>query len=221
MLLSVDTSTDMTGIALHDGKRVLCEIIWRNQARHTVELAPEVALMLRRNRLKAAELTALAVATGPGSYTGLRIGMSLAKGLALAHNLPLVGVPTLDIIARPQPSRQEPMLTVIQAGRKRLAGVWFQWKRGAWKRKGVEQTFSWQELLERFDESTYVCGELTNEQRDALESHETVILATPALCVRRPAVLADMAWEQVHSGRIKESGSVVLTYLGTLSGKPT
>ncbi len=217
MLLSVDTSTNMTGIALHDGKRVLCELVWRNQARHTVELAPEVALMLRRNQLKAVDLTVLAVATGPGSYTGLRIGMALAKGLALAHSLPLVGIPTLDIIARAQPSQRMPMLAVIQAGRRRLAGGWYQWQRGVWRRKDSEETFTLQEMLERFGEPTYVCGELTGEQRDALEEHEAVTLAPPALCVRRPAVLADMAWEKVRSGKLKEPASVVPTYLGVLS----
>ncbi|HEY69980.1 MAG TPA: tRNA (adenosine(37)-N6)-threonylcarbamoyltransferase complex dimerization subunit type 1 TsaB [Anaerolineae bacterium] len=220
MLLSVDTSTNTTGIALHDGKRVLCEIVWRNQARHTVELAPEVALMLRRNQLKAVDLTVLAVATGPGSYTGLRIGMALAKGLALAHSLPLVGIPTLDILAYAQPSLQMPMLAVIQAGRKRLAGGWYEWQRGAWRRKGSEATFTLQEMLERLEDPTYVCGELTAEQRDVLEEYKAVHLAPPALCVRRPAVLADMAWERVRSGKLKEPASVVPTYLGALSGKP-
>jgi tRNA threonylcarbamoyladenosine biosynthesis protein TsaB len=220
VLLSVDTSTNMTGIALHDGKRVLCEIIWRNQARHTVELAPEVALMLRRNQLKAVELTVLAVATGPGSYTGLRIGMALAKGLALAHSLPLVGIPTLDILAHAQPSQMTPMLAVIQAGRTRLAGGWYKWQRDVWRRKDAEETFTLQEMLERLDEPTYICGELTAVQRDALEEHEAVTLAPPALCVRRPAVLADMAWERVRSGKFREPASVVPTYLGALSGKP-
>jgi tRNA threonylcarbamoyladenosine biosynthesis protein TsaB len=220
VLLSVDTSTNMTGIALHDGKRVLCEIVWRNQARHTVELAPEVALMLRRNQLKAMDLTVLAVATGPGSYTGLRIGMALAKGLALAHSLPLVGIPTLDILARAQPSQRMPMLAIIQAGRKRLAGGRYKWQRGAWRREDSEETFTLQEMLERLEDPTYVCGELTAEQRDVLDEHEAVTLAPPAQCVRRPAVLADMAWEQVRSGKLKEPASVVPTYLGALSGKP-
>ena len=87
MLLAIDTATNSIGIALHDGNQLISEHHWISQRYHTVQLAPEIALMLRRSEKSASGLTALAVARGPGSYTGLRIGMALAKGLALAHNL--------------------------------------------------------------------------------------------------------------------------------------
>jgi tRNA threonylcarbamoyladenosine biosynthesis protein TsaB len=217
VLLALDTATGMSGIALHDGHRVLAETVWHSRAHHTVELAPHVALMLRRNSLGAEALTVLAVAAGPGSYTGLRIGMGLAKGIALAHKLPLIGIPTLDILARAQPSRRERMLALLQAGRNRFAGVIYKWQRGSWRVKGGGETFTWQELLEHCQEPLYICGELTAEQRAALMDEEHVILAPPALCVRRPSVLADMAWERMRAGDIDDAASVVPTYLGTLS----
>lgn len=216
MLLALDTATNMSGIALHDGQRVLAEYVWHSRAHHTVELAPEVALMLRRNNLNAAALTALAVAAGPGSYTGLRIGMALAKGLALTHKLPLVGIPTLDILARAQPSHKEPMLALLQAGRTRFAGVEYKWTRGSWRAKDEGGTFTWEELLERCLEPLYICGELTAAQREALGEEGNVTLASPALCIRRPSVLADMAWERIRAGKVDEAASVSPTYLGTL-----
>ncbi len=218
MLLALDTATNMSGIALHDGQRVLAEYVWHSVAHHTVELAPEIALVLRRNRREVEAFTGLAVAAGPGSYTGLRIGMALAKGLALAHKLPLVGIPTLDILARAQPSRREPMLALLQAGRKRFAGVGYKWSRGSWRVQDEGETFTWEELLERCQEPIYICGELTAEQRQVLEAEEDVTLAPPALCVRRPSVLADMAWERIRAGKLDEAGSLAPTYLGTLSG---
>ncbi len=221
MLLALDTSTSMSGLALHDGQRVLAEYVWRSRAHHTVELAPEIALMMHRNELKPEDLSALAVASGPGSYTGLRIGMALAKGLALTHKLPLVGVPTLDILAQAQPSRREPMLALLLAGRTRLAGVMYKWKRGSWRKTDEGETFTWEELLARLEEPLYICGELTVAQRKALEESQSVTLAPPALCVRRPSVLADMAWERVRKGKAGEAGSVVPTYLGTLSPAKT
>jgi tRNA threonylcarbamoyladenosine biosynthesis protein TsaB len=217
VLLALDTATNMSGIALHDGQRVLAEYVWHSVAHHTVELAPEVALALRRNKLDAEALTALAVAAGPGSYTGLRIGMALAKGLSLTHKLPLVGIPTLDILARAQPSRKEPMLALLQAGRKRFAGVRYKWTRGAWRAKDEGGTFTWEDLLKRCLEPLYICGELTASQREALEEEEKVTLAPPALCVRRPSVLADMAWERIRAGKVEEAASISPTYLGTLS----
>src|SRR5512134_1144294 len=98
LLLAIDTSTLMAGVALYDGVHVLSEIIWHSPNHHTVELAPVVADVLKRSGIKAPDLKALGVATGPGSFTGLRIGMAFAKGLALAWRIPLVGIPTLDIL---------------------------------------------------------------------------------------------------------------------------
>ena len=121
MLLAIDTATKMLGLALHDGAEVVNESIWFSNNHHTTELAPEVALAFRRAGTSQDQLTAVAVAQGPGSYTGLRIGMALAKGLSLAHNLPIIGIPTLDILAMAQPQREEPLLATLQAGRGRVA----------------------------------------------------------------------------------------------------
>ncbi len=121
MLLAVDTSTRWIGLALYDGSQVLAEDVWQSQNHHTVELAPAVASLLRRTESGAAGLSALAVALGPGSFTSLRIGLGLVKGMALALHLPLIGVPTLDILAASQPVQDWPLATVLQAGRGRIA----------------------------------------------------------------------------------------------------
>ncbi len=104
MLLAIDTATRATGVCLANGAQILAEHIWHSERYHTVELAPEVAVLLQRNHVDLNDLEAVAVASGPGSYTGLRIGMALAKGIALAQRIPLIGVPTLDILAAAQPA---------------------------------------------------------------------------------------------------------------------
>lgn len=96
--LAMDTATDVASVALHDGS-VLAESTWTSRRRHTVELAPRVERMLIGQGLTATDLAGIAVAIGPGSYTGLRISLSLAKGIALGLGTPVVGVPTLDILA--------------------------------------------------------------------------------------------------------------------------
>ena len=99
MLLAVDTSTQSVGIALFDGNQILCEESWISRRFHTVELANAVQSNLFRAGLSAADLHVLAVANGPGSFTGLRIGLGVAKGLSYACSLPLLGIPTLDVLA--------------------------------------------------------------------------------------------------------------------------
>jgi tRNA threonylcarbamoyl adenosine modification protein YeaZ len=103
IVLSIDTSTKTVGLALYDGVQVLSESVWTSH-----ELAPAVSDLLRKSGLEVSSLGALTVALGPGSFTGLRIGMGLAKGMCLAGHLPLVGIPTLDALAASQPIHKAP-----------------------------------------------------------------------------------------------------------------
>ena len=99
MLLAIDTSTEWIGLGLHDGVRVISEVTWHSQNYHTVELVPSIAAMLERTHTPRSALSGLAVALGPGSFTGLRIGLSAVKGLALGLSLPAVGIPSLEMLA--------------------------------------------------------------------------------------------------------------------------
>ncbi|HRE29770.1 MAG TPA: tRNA (adenosine(37)-N6)-threonylcarbamoyltransferase complex dimerization subunit type 1 TsaB, partial [Anaerolineales bacterium] len=83
MILAIDTATRVISLALHRGDRLVAEHTWRTENVHTVELAPQVAVLLAQARVNPPELDALAVCLGPGSYTGVRIGLAYAKGLAL------------------------------------------------------------------------------------------------------------------------------------------
>ncbi|HEX9014059.1 MAG TPA: tRNA (adenosine(37)-N6)-threonylcarbamoyltransferase complex dimerization subunit type 1 TsaB, partial [Anaerolineaceae bacterium] len=99
MLLAVDTSTRWVGLALYTGSQVLGEMTWQSQNTHTVEVAPAVQELLTRAGVRSSDLRSIGVAVGPGSFTSLRIGLGQAKGLAMACRIPLVGIPTLDILA--------------------------------------------------------------------------------------------------------------------------
>ncbi len=219
MLLAIDTATRALGIALHNGSEVLAESVWHSEARHTVELAPEVAVALRRAGADFSDLTAIAVALGPGSYTGLRIGLALAKGLAMVHKLTLVGIPTLDILAHGQAGREEPMVCLLMAGRGRVAALWYKWGRRAWKASGAPRTMTWEQLAEALNKPTYICGELGKKGREVLRGNKLAQLAPPSLCVRRPSGLAEMAWAQIRSGKLAEPAAIVPIYLPSAASK--
>ena len=121
MLLALDTSTRQAGIALYSGERgLLTETTWHSANRHTEELMPAIAHMLAQAGMSSRDLSAIGVALGPGSFTGLRVGLAAAKGLALAHGLKLIGVPTLDFTAYPHRSQPLPVVALVQAGRGRV-----------------------------------------------------------------------------------------------------
>jgi len=214
MLLAIDTSTRMVGLALYDGFQVLSETIWQSHDYHTVELAPAVADLLARCGIQAADLKVLAVALGPGSFTGLRIGLALVKGMALAGKLPLVGVPSLDILAAAQPVREGHLAAVLRAGRGRLAVGWYHPVAGAWQPSRPLQVLTAPELSEHIQEPTLVCGELGEEEQRLLgRKRKNVTLASPAQSLRRPAWLAELGWKRWLAGRTDDPTSLAPIYL--------
>ncbi|NMC81061.1 MAG: tRNA (adenosine(37)-N6)-threonylcarbamoyltransferase complex dimerization subunit type 1 TsaB [Chloroflexi bacterium] len=214
LLLAVDTSTRTIGLALYDGVQVLAEMSWQTQNHHTVELAPALESLFQRSGVRPRDLAALAVARGPGSFTSLRIGMAVVKGLALALRLPVVGVPTLDFLAAAQPVLETPLAAVLQAGRQRLAVGWYTAVNGRWQAQGDAEVMNGEELAARIHTPTYVCGELNAEERQMLaRKRKNVILASPAQSFRRPAYLAELAWERWQAGQMDEVIGLAPIYL--------
>jgi tRNA threonylcarbamoyladenosine biosynthesis protein TsaB len=215
VILAIDTSSRTLGLGLHSGDQVLAESLWQGNRHHTVELGPQIALLLRRSNCSLDDLRAIAVALGPGSYTGLRIGMALAKGLAVSRGLDLVGVSTFEVLAQAQSARNEPMYCVIEAGRKKIAGLWYKWGRRGWKSQGEAEVTTWQAVLESITENSYIVGELEPEAREHFKTSDKVILAPPSHCVRRPSVLAEIAQERLRSGKLPDSERLAPIYLNT------
>lgn len=99
LILALDTATPVTGVALLDEKTTRFEIIANQGFQHSRMLLQLVDIVLKQSSVTVNDLDAFAVTTGPGSFTGLRIGLATAKGLAMAAGKALVGVPTLDAMA--------------------------------------------------------------------------------------------------------------------------
>lgn len=214
LLLAMDTSTRTVGLALYDGAQVLNETVWTSQDYHTVELAPAVAQAFQRAGVSVDALGALAVATGPGSFTGLRVGLALAKGLAMARNLPLVGIPTLDFLAAAQPRLEAPLAAVLRAGRGRLAVGWYGVVDGTWQPTQKVEVLTLEELAHKVQQPTLVCGELSKEDREFLTSQQPKIrLASPAQSLRHPSHLAEMAWKRWKAGQVDDPASLAPVYL--------
>lgn len=214
MILAIDTSTASVGLALFDGTQVLGELNWMTSNHHTVEVAPAIQYLMDRCGLKFNQLKALAVALGPGSFTSLRIGLALAKGLSLSLHIPVIGVPTLDFLAFAQPSRTIPMMAVLQAGRSRFAVGKYKFKTGNWQREGESSILTIEELANSIEEPTYVCGELSAEDRQVLNrKRRNVVLSLPVHSLRRASFLAALAWKRFKANDFQENTALTPIYL--------
>ncbi|HET9055121.1 MAG TPA: tRNA (adenosine(37)-N6)-threonylcarbamoyltransferase complex dimerization subunit type 1 TsaB, partial [Cyclobacteriaceae bacterium] len=107
MILSLETSAKVCSAAIHDhGNLVVTREIHIQQS-HASKLAVLIDEVIKESKIGAGQLSAIAVSSGPGSYTGLRIGTSTAKGLCLALNIPLLALGSLELLAF-QMSTQNP-----------------------------------------------------------------------------------------------------------------
>lgn len=215
MLLAVDTSNEWMGLALYDGSQVIGESAWRSRQHHTVELAPAIQDLLTRCGSSMDDITALGIALGPGSFTSLRVGLALAKGLALARGLALIGIPTLEIVAQSQPVLDNPMVVAILAGRGRFAIGWYEASGNQWQARGEARVATIVELMKEVQAPSWLCGEFSGEVRRDLIKNKFVRLASPAKSVRRPGVLAELAWARFQHGERDEAASLAPIYLHT------
>ena len=119
MLLAIDTATRVASIALYNSEGVVAEMTWRSRENHTVELTAQIVRVMDLARVAKSDLKAIGIALGPGSFTGLRVGMSVAKGLAFGAQIPLLGIPTLDALAHAHAWQSLPIWAVLAAGRGR------------------------------------------------------------------------------------------------------
>ncbi len=218
MLLAIDTATRVISLALHDGDHVMAEASWETANHHTVELAPAVETMLGRAGLTPARLKAVAVALGPGSFTGLRIGLGLAKGLATVRNIPLIGVPTLEILAAAQPCFDGDLIAILAAGRGRICAQRFAWVTNGWEPQDEPAIMDWETLLSQLGEKpVLLSGEISaaaiQKLVAAAAGGQALTLAPAAARLRRAAYLADRAWQRLWRNDVDDPLTLVPIYL--------
>ena len=208
MLLAIDTSTTQTGLACYDASGILGECAWQSGRDHTAQLLPQLTLLLRHIGRTSAAISAIAVALGPGSWSGLRVGMSTAKGLVLARGLPLVGVGTLDALAYQHQRRGATVAPLIRLGRERFATI------GLSAREPRNVTLL--ELCAEINGRALFCGDIDAEVREVLRLKlgERAQFPTPAANVRRPGFLAELAWQRFQAGETDDVATLEPIYLG-------
>ena len=216
MLLALDTATRLAGIALYSGDHgLLAEYSWHSANRHTAELMPRVAQMLTQAGVASTDLRAVAVALGPGSFTGLRVALAAAKGLALAQNLALLGVPTLDVVAYPHSRQPLPVSAVVQAGRGRVCWAPYEHGQAGWAASAPYALATIPNLAAAISRPTLIAGELGPADREQLASlaYGQAILLPPALSMRRPGCLAEIGWGRFAAGERDNPASLSPIYL--------
>jgi tRNA threonylcarbamoyladenosine biosynthesis protein TsaB len=199
LLLALDTSTSTASVALFDGQRVISETTWLAGREHSARLLIEVQSALDRVGRTQAELTGLVVAQGPGSFTGVRVALSVAKGIAAGLSIRAWGVSSLEVLAhaaRAAGDSELPVRAVVEAGRQRYATALFSGGQCA----APPRLATLDQLVEVLTQPTLVIGELSTDARTRLEHHPPARVASPAASLRRAGFLAELGWRLAEAG---------------------
>ena len=213
MELSIDTASEMASLALSREGVLQAEVTWRCRRNHTVELLPTIDRLLAQAGVTKGELTAVFACTGPGMYTGLRVGVSTAQGLAYALKLPVVGIGRLELDAYQHAAFPGRIVAVHRAGRGELA--WAAYRSRPW-REVTAPRLDWPaDVVRKVRGAALFCGEV-NDELAAMVAEATggrAVVASPAASVRRAAVLGELGWRRLAAGEGRGPGALRVVYL--------
>jgi tRNA threonylcarbamoyladenosine biosynthesis protein TsaB len=158
-VLAVETWTLSGGAALLDGARVVGEYTLDVRVTHSERLMAAIDQLLSDAGWTARDLEGLAVTVGPGSFTGLRVGLSTVKGLALALAIPVAAVPTLDAMAAMLPYAALPVCPVLDARKREVYASLYRWDGRGMRRQWEYLALAPDDLARRLDEPVIVLGD--------------------------------------------------------------
>ncbi len=193
--LAIDTSTFVMGVAVTEGERTLGELMTNLKKNHSIRLMPAIKQLLEEVNITPQQLERIVVAEGPGSYTGVRIGVTTAKTLAWSLDIPLVGVSTLAVIAQGGYFFEGFVSPIIDARRGKVyTGLY---KDGSpvsddWARDRIILLEEWLETLARLDERVLFIGQDVKLHRAMIEAKlgEKAVFAPFSMHLPRPGELA-------------------------------
>lgn len=215
MQLTIDTSTDTASIAIVQNSEVIAELAWRCRENHTVELLPRLARLLDETKVALQSASGIIVAKGPGSYTGLRVGISIAKGLAFSLNIPIVGISTLEAEAYQYTGTGFPICPIFNAGRGEIATAIYQKKRNKWCQLTAEHITTIEALCSRITAKTIFCGEFTpviDAQLKKQLKQKAMLLPSGTLSCRARS-LAELGLKRLEAGDYDDPATLQPLYL--------
>ncbi|HZU13133.1 MAG TPA: tRNA (adenosine(37)-N6)-threonylcarbamoyltransferase complex dimerization subunit type 1 TsaB [Chloroflexota bacterium] len=200
MLLALDTATQQAGCAVYGESGVVAELAWQAGRNHSRDLESGVQEILRLARLTFRDLSSVAVASGPGSFSGVRVGIAYAKGLCLARDIPLAGISTLDILGYQASALSASVTAVLSAGRGDVYAARYEGRGESWHRLSDYALLPVHAAAEMASGSLLI-GDGARDVADAASGEGLDAREAPALWQwRRPGFLAKLGQSYLDTG---------------------
>lgn len=214
-MLAIETASAQGSLALIQGKQVLAEYTLESPASYLSRLLPGIEGLFQDTRRRLEEVEVLVVSAGPGNYTGLRIGLATAKGLALAHGCPVVMVPTLETLAANFPFAALPICPVMDAKKNQVYAAFFRCPQETPERLGDNLLLSVNDLAAQVTEPTIFTGPGLERYGVFLQTRLAGYgrWAPPELCHLRASVLARLGLQRLARGPVPKVDQLTPDYL--------
>ena len=216
LILSLETATGCGSVALTRNTRLLAEATAQPEVTHSRRLLGTVSWLMQAAMVDWSELDAVAVSIGPGSFTGLRIGLAAGQGLSLAAGIPLVAVETLDALALAcAPAGEERICPVLDARKQEVYAALYRpgGDNGYPVRLGDDQAMSPQALVEMIDRPTLVAGPAVAVYREVFSQNSCIRLLPPPLAHPRALYVGLLAEQKLADGLVPNDGPVSPKYV--------
>lgn len=205
-ILAIDSATQVSSVAVASKGRLDAELTMQAKLTHSETLLPHIEEALAMASVKKEELEGIAVSVGPGSFTGLRIGLATAKAMSYALGIPLVGVPTLRALAYHFPVAGLRLLPLMDAQKGNSYVEQYAWEHGRLIQKSAVRILSVAELLswaEELPDTVVFLGDVIEKRIEGkVRLPMNVMLAPPHLRMPRAANVAACGWELLQNGMV-------------------
>ena len=215
-ILAIDTSTRVGSIAVVEGPLLKAQQILNITATHNQRLLPGIERVLADTGWSLDDLDGFAVSLGPGSFTGLRIGLSIVKGLAWATGKPLAAVPTLDALAVNVSSVPHKICPILDARKGEIyTAVYRRGDEEIPQRLTSYMVIKPEELVALISETTVIVGDGLLSYGDYLkrELGNRLVLSSPHLNVVHASAVAWLGWHKLRSGEFEDVSSCTPLYV--------
>jgi len=214
MELVIDTSSNIVSVALSHKGEILVSLTWQTTQNHTIELLPNLVCLLQQTKVELNSIEAIIVAKGPGSFNGLRVGISTAKGLAVALSIPVLGVNTLEAEAYLFAFTGLPLRPIHKAGREEIVTALYRQKDNKWQCLEAENITTVKTLCHRIRQKTLFCGEIpadiASEIQQSLDTHAIISQSNN---LSRANSLAILGWQKLSKGEQDDPVTLQPLYL--------
>jgi tRNA threonylcarbamoyladenosine biosynthesis protein TsaB len=214
-ILGIETATKTGSVAVVSENGVVAQYSLSIEVTHSERLMSTVDRVLKDTGIPLAEMNGFAVSIGPGSFTGLRIGLSTVKGLAFATGKPVAAVPTLQALARNLPYAAYPVCPLLDARKSEVYGALYQYEGADLVQMMPEAAIPINELAERISGKTIFTGEAAHIYRAEIKKQvgDRALFAPFSAVLPSAATVAETGLGIIHRGAQADPGSLTPMYI--------